>query len=80
MALATRWNDIIGAAERYGAGLYFEASVCGAIPIIRAMSDSLQANRIEAVMGIINGSRFWRASRFTGMCLWRASIARASRP
>ena len=65
MALATRWNDIISAAERYGAGLYFEASVCGAIPIIRAMSDSLQANRIESVMGIINGTTNYLLSRMS---------------
>jgi homoserine dehydrogenase len=30
--------------------------VCGAIPVIRALTDSLQANRIDTVMGIINGT------------------------
>lgn len=56
MALATRWDDILNAAKKSGAGLYYEASVCGAIPIIRALNDSLQANRITSVMGIINGT------------------------
>ena len=56
MALATHWNEILAAAKRGGAGLYYEASVCGAIPIIRAMNESLQANRITSVMGIINGT------------------------
>ena len=56
MALATRWNEILDAAREGNAGLYYEASVCGAIPIIRAMNESLQANRIGSVMGIINGT------------------------
>ena len=56
MALATHWDELVRAAREHGAGLYFEASVCGAIPIVRAMSDSLQANRISSVAGIINGT------------------------
>ena len=56
MALASHWEEIVSAARESGAGLYYEASVCGAIPIIRAMNDSLQANRIDSVMGIINGT------------------------
>ena len=56
MALSTHWARLNAAAQRGGAGLYFEASVCGAIPVIRAMTDSLQANRVERLMGIINGT------------------------
>ena len=56
MALATHWTEIIRTAKEHAAGLYYEASVCGAVPIIRAMNDSLQANRIDSVMGIINGT------------------------
>ena len=44
MALATHWDELV------------EASVCGASPLVRAMSDSLQANRISSVAGIINGT------------------------
>lgn len=65
MALASRWDDIISAARKSGAGLYYEASVCGAIPIIRAMNDSLQANRITSVMGIINGTTNYILSRMS---------------
>ena len=65
MALATRWNEITDAAAKHGAGLYYEASVCGAIPIIRAMNDSLQANRITSVMGIINGTTNYILSRMS---------------
>ncbi|MBR5301947.1 MAG: homoserine dehydrogenase [Clostridia bacterium] len=65
MALATNWNEIITAAREHGAGLYYEASVCGAIPVIRAINDSLQANRITSVMGIINGTTNYILSRMS---------------
>ena len=56
MALATHWTQIVRTAREHAAGLYYEASVCGAVPIIRAINGSLQANRISSVMGIINGT------------------------
>ena len=65
MALATHWNGIVAAAREHGAGLYYEASVCGAIPIIRAMNESLQANRIASVMGIINGTTNYILTRMS---------------
>ena len=65
MALASRWNDILAAAREGNAGLYYEASVCGAIPIIRALNDSLQANRITSVMGIINGTTNYILTRMS---------------
>lgn len=65
MALSTHWAALSAAAAQSGAGLYFEASVCGAIPVIRAMTDSLQANRIESLMGIINGTTNYILTRMT---------------
>ena len=65
MALASRWNEILAAAREGNAGLYYEASVCGAIPIIRALNDSLQANRITSVMGIINGTTNYILTRMS---------------
>ena len=65
MALASCWNDILAAARSSTGGLYYEASVCGAIPIIRALNDSLQANRISSVMGIINGTTNYILSRMS---------------
>ena len=65
MALASHWTQIVAAAREHGAGLYYEASVCGAIPIIRAMNESLQANRITSVMGIINGTTNYILSRMS---------------
>lgn len=65
MALASHWKEIVAAARESGAGLYYEASVCGAIPIIRAMNESLQANRISSVMGIINGTTNYILTRMS---------------
>lgn len=65
MALAINWHRLQAAAKESGAGIYFEASVCGAIPIIRALTDSLQANRIESLMGIINGTTNYILTRMT---------------
>ncbi len=65
MALATHWTELMDAARMHAAGLYYEASVCGAVPIIRAMTDSLQANHIASVMGIINGTTNYILSRMS---------------
>lgn len=65
MALAANWHLLQAEAEAHGGGLYYEASVCGAIPIIRALTDSLQANRIDTVMGIINGTTNYILTRMT---------------
>lgn len=54
--LAKHWPELNAAALKSGAGLYFEASVAGGIPIIRTIWDSMQANNIQSVMGIINGT------------------------
>lgn len=63
VALALHWSELQQAAQQTGAGLYYEASVCGAIPIIAALNGSLQANRIGRMMGIINGTTNYILSR-----------------
>jgi len=65
MALALNWHLLQKAAVENGAGLYYEAAVCGAIPVIRTTIDSLQANRIEAMMGIINGTTNYILTRMS---------------
>lgn len=54
--LALRGNEIFAAAEKAGVVVSFEAAVAGGIPIIKAIRESLAANRIEWVAGIINGT------------------------
>jgi homoserine dehydrogenase len=54
--IAKHWDELEEEARKSGAGLYFEASVAGGIPIIKAVRRSLQANNILKFMGIINGT------------------------
>lgn len=63
VALALNWYRLRKAAEDHHAGLYYEASVCGAIPVIALLQSSLEANRVNYVMGIINGTTNYILSR-----------------
>jgi homoserine dehydrogenase len=54
--LAECGSEIYKAAQDHNVGLAFEASVAGGIPIIRALREGLSANRIESMMGILNGT------------------------
>ena len=44
------------AAAEGGADLYYEASVAGAIPLLRPLRESLHGDRITQVTGIVNGT------------------------
>ncbi|HEX9062163.1 MAG TPA: homoserine dehydrogenase, partial [Clostridia bacterium] len=54
--VSKHWDELRQAAEENNTGLYYEASVAGGIPIIKVLEESLQANRISEMMGIINGT------------------------
>ncbi len=54
--LAEHGREIFAAAERHGVNLAFEGSVCGGIPVVGALKRGLSANRIIAMMGILNGT------------------------
>lgn len=54
--VSKHWPEFEPAAKKSGAGLYMEATVGGGIPILRTITDSMQANNITRVMGIINGT------------------------
>ncbi len=54
--LAERGQGLFQLAAEQQVPLRFEAAVCGAIPIIRALRDGLVADRIERLLGIVNGT------------------------
>ena len=54
--LATHGVEIFDAARRHGRAIAFEASVAGGIPIIAALTQSLAANQILSLQGILNGT------------------------
>jgi homoserine dehydrogenase len=45
-----------GLAKERGVDLLYEAAVAGAIPLVRALRESLTGERIHRVMGIVNGT------------------------
>lgn len=49
-------HELEHAAKAHNAGLYFEASCVGGVPVIRTLLDGVQANHITSMMGIINGT------------------------
>ena len=65
VAFALHWHEMQRAAKATGAGLYYEAAVCGAIPIIHTIEESLQANRIGLIYGIMNGTTNYILSRMS---------------
>lgn len=54
--LAVHGEQVFEAAEKKGVDIYFEAAVCGGVPIIRALREGLASDRIEAIYGIVNGT------------------------
>ncbi len=54
--LATRGPQLFAAAEHVGAQLYYEAAVGGAIPIVRPLRESLAGDRVNRILGIVNGT------------------------
>jgi homoserine dehydrogenase len=54
--IAAKGNELIELAQQLGAQLYYEAAVGGAIPIIRPLRESLAGDKINRVMGIVNGT------------------------
>ncbi len=54
--LAVHGREIFTAAKRHGVCVQFEATCGGAIPIIGALTESLLANDITRIVGIVNGT------------------------
>jgi homoserine dehydrogenase len=54
--LAEDGATLYDAARRGGTDLYCEASVAGAIPLLRPLRESLAGDRVTRVMGIVNGT------------------------
>ncbi|MEV6771585.1 homoserine dehydrogenase [Nocardia sp. NPDC051030] len=54
--LADYTGELATAAESNRADLYFEAAVAGAIPVVRPLIQSLSGDRVNRVVGIVNGT------------------------
>jgi len=54
--LADSGRELFAIARAVGARIGFEASVCGGIPVIRAIEHGLAGDSIESIIGIVNGT------------------------
>jgi len=54
--LAVHGQSLAEEAEDAGVALRFEAAVAGGIPVVKALSESLSANRATRIMGVMNGT------------------------
>ncbi len=63
--LALHGREIFEAASANKVEVMFEAAVAGAIPIIRTLKESLSANRINHLFGILNGTTNYILTRMT---------------
>ncbi|MBI5562639.1 MAG: homoserine dehydrogenase [Deltaproteobacteria bacterium] len=63
--LSTHGAEIFKRAAERNRDVYFEASVGGGIPVIKALREGLAANKVESIYGIINGTANYILSKMT---------------
>jgi len=54
--LADSGRELFAAAAKQRVSIGFEASVCGAIPIVRSLARGLAGDRVREITGILNGT------------------------
>ena len=62
---AKHWQELEAAAKKKNAGLFFEASCVGGVPIIRTLIDGMQGNEVQSIKGIINGTTNYILTKMT---------------
>jgi homoserine dehydrogenase len=63
--LAEHGREVFAAAETAGVDVYYEAAVCGGVPIIRVLREGLASDRVEHIHGIVNGTSNYILSTMT---------------
>lgn len=63
--IAEHGEELLTLAHRHAVQFRFEASVCGGIPVIKVIRESLSANRIRSLTGIVNGTTNYILTRMT---------------
>ena len=64
--IASFGDELLKTADDNGVYLYYEASVAGGIPILDSIRESLAANQVQEIMGIINGTTNYILTKMTG--------------
>ncbi len=63
--LAKHFYELEAIAKKNNVGLYYEASCVGGVPIIRTLHDGTQANNVNSIKGIINGTTNYILSKMS---------------
>lgn len=63
--LAERGQELFALSSEYNTPIHFEAAVAGGIPIIKTVQESFVGNRIQSMVGIINGTSNYILERMT---------------
>lgn len=63
--LAKHWSELERVAKANGCGLFFEASCVGGVPVIRALGESFQGDKVRMLYGIINGTTNYILSKMS---------------
>lgn len=72
--MAAHGEELLDLARSKNLNIFYEASVGGAIPVIRALKHSLVSDQIERIIGIVNGTTNYI---FTRMALDNLSLGEA---
>jgi len=63
--LSENWDEIFSLAHSKKVLVYFEAAVGAGIPVIQALNEGLAANKIQSIMGILNGTTNFILTKMT---------------
>ncbi|MDP9073995.1 MAG: homoserine dehydrogenase, partial [Actinomycetota bacterium] len=77
--LANVASELFEAASASGVDLLFEAAVCGGIPLIRPLRESLAGERIRRIMGIVNGTTNYVLTKMEAGADYHEALAEAQR-
>ncbi|WP_309120381.1 homoserine dehydrogenase [Paenibacillus sp.] len=64
--MALHGAELLAIAQEHGCDIFYEASVAGGIPIIRALSESFSSDRITRMFGIVNGTTNFILTKMSG--------------
>src|SRR5436190_15690203 len=77
--VARRGAELFAAAAANGVQLRFEASVCGAIPVIKVLREALVVSNVHRVLGIVNGTTNFVLTEMERGATYEEALAEAQR-
>jgi homoserine dehydrogenase len=63
--MAIHGAELLTLASQNGCDLFYEASVAGGIPILRALVEGFSSDRVKKMMGILNGTTNYMLTRMS---------------